>query len=255
MTRLFVYPYNNFSGGAKALARALNARIIRVHNSRYRHRNTNLVINWGSTKCPYPCLNDPVAVKIASNKLLSYAKFKEANIPHPEWTTNATEALRWIREGTRKVCGFARQTLNGHSGQGIVPFYHATEYGVEGDVFPRGLVYTKYIPKKKEFRVHVFKGEVIDVQQKRKRTDFDGERSSEIRSYDNGWVYCRDSIDEPDDIRQLAISACEAFGLDFGACDIIWNQQANKSYMLEINTAPGIEGTTVSRYVEAINNI
>ena len=43
-----------------------------------------------------------------------------------------------------------------------------------------------------------------------------------------------------------------AVGLKIGAVDIIWNELENKCYVLEINTAPGLEGTTLVKYTEAI---
>jgi D-alanine-D-alanine ligase-like ATP-grasp enzyme len=36
--------------------------------------------------------------------------------------------------------------------------------------------------------------------------------------------------------------------LDFGAVDIIYNAKRNECYVLEVNTAPGLEGTTVEKY-------
>ena len=39
--------------------------------------------------------------------------------------------------------------------------------------------------------------------------------------------------------------------LDFGAVDLIWNEHENKCYVLEVNSAPGIEGTTLQQYVTA----
>lgn len=47
---------------------------------------------------------------------------------------------------------------------------------------------------------------------------------------------------------KLAVKAC---GLDFGAVDIIWNNHYQKAYVLEINTAPGLEGSSVDNYRKA----
>ena len=46
--------------------------------------------------------------------------------------------------------------------------------------------------------------------------------------------------------------AIKVLGLDFGAVDIIYNKQEDKWYVLEVNTAPGIYGTTLDKYVNAI---
>ena len=72
-----------------------------------------------------------------------------------------------------------------------------------------------------------------------------------IRNIHTGWVYCRDNyIPDPTSI-QLAIDAVQAVGLDFGAVDLIYNQHYNQFYILEVNTAPGLEGTTLINYVNA----
>lgn len=137
-----------------------------------------------------------------------------------------------------------RRKLNGHSGAGIV-----VAARVE-DIVDAPL-YTQYVKKAKEFRVHVAFGQVIDVQAKRKRIDFSGEVNFAVRNHDNGWVYCRENIEEPADLRDQALRSISALGLDFGAVDIIYNQHYNKCYVLEVNTAPGLEGTSVTKYTEA----
>ena len=58
-----------------------------------------------------------------------------------------------------------------------------------------------------------------------------------------------------DGIIEQSIAAVQHVGLDFGAVDIIYNQREDSSYVLEINTAPGLMGTTGERYAEAFGNI
>ena len=112
-------------------------------------------------------------------------------------------------------------------------------------------LYTQYKPKKHEYRVHVMNEEVIDVQKKALRRGSEG-NNFQIRTHDNGYIYMRNAIRVPEDAKTYAIQAVDACGLDFGAVDIIWNERENKSYVLEINTAPGLEGTTVEKYAETI---
>ena len=82
---------------------------------------------------------------------------------------------------------------------------------------------------------------------------------TKIRNHKNGWVYAREGITIPDDLEQQAFNTMQALGLKFGAVDLIWNEHENKSYVLEVNTAPGLVGTTLSKYVDAfvkdINNV
>ncbi|HEY6020587.1 MAG TPA: hypothetical protein VIY48_12065, partial [Candidatus Paceibacterota bacterium] len=140
----------------------------------------------------------------------------------------------------------ARKVLTGFGGAGIV--LHDPGTDLSNDNSP---LYVRYKKKKHEYLVHVLNGQVIDCTWKRKRADFEGEHNTKIRNLAGGWVYCRDEIEIPQDLYEQAIKAVNALGLDFGAVDIIWNKKENKSYVLEVNTAPGLTGTTLQRYSEA----
>lgn len=217
----------------------------------YRNRYDDLVINWGSSHIPAwanedsHILNCPLRVGVAGNKLLTFQSLATTpDVNLPEWTVDNDLAADWFDGGVIVV---ARETLIGHSGAGIVLY----DPSVLEDFDAEYPLYTKYIKKAGEYRVHVAFGKVIDVQQKRKRTDFDGTVNTQIRSHQNGWVYCRENIVEPTELRTQAILAVETLGLDFGAVDIIYNRHHNKCYVLEVNTAPGLEGATLVSYTNA----
>ena len=53
-----------------------------------------------------------------------------------------------------------------------------------------------------------------------------------------------------DHVRAQSVAAVRSLGLDFGAVDVVERQ--NKAYVLEVNTAPGLVGTTLEKYVDAI---
>ncbi len=99
----------------------------------------------------------------------------------------------------------------------------------------------QYLIKRKEYRVHSFRGEVIRVQQKRRKRGV--EQNDTIRSLGNGWVFCKirpnDWCTLPDGLLDLGSRAVSALGLDFGAADIIQDKHG-KLYVLEVNTAPGL---------------
>lgn len=256
VSRAVILPYKLGSQSAKKLAQhltrllGLKVRRVKHEGGKYRPRLRSLLVNYGSGSVPsrWPSggtwLNNPTHTVAAGNKLTALRKFKDAGLSCPEFTTDQAVAAGWIRDGAVVVC---RTLLNAHSGRGIVlsdlehPLVNAP-------------LYVKYKKKRKEFRVHVFQGAVIDVAEKRKRRvevrppTFDGY----IRNLVNGWVFCRDNVIRPPDMDRLAIESCCALGLDFGAVDVIWNERDNKCYVLEVNTAPGLEGTTLSNYANAI---
>ena len=180
---------------------------------------------------------------LANNKLKSFQIFKEANLPTVEWTTDVDIAKTW-------PLVVARATLTGHSGQGITMWNPSNK----NEPIPIAPLYTKYVKKTYECRIHVFNGEVIDAQIKRKLKEYDGEVDTNIRNHTTGWVYCRDNFEVPEEAKLLSLQAIKALHLDFGAVDLIYNQHYNQFYLLEVNTAPGLEGTTLTNYIKAIKN-
>jgi glutathione synthase/RimK-type ligase-like ATP-grasp enzyme len=133
----------------------------------------------------------------------------------------------------------------GHSGRGIVICN-------DGDRLVYAPLYTLHTKHKHEYRVHVFKDQVLDVQMKRKRNG--SLRGSGIRNYSNGWVYARAEIAPSEELLLSSIQAVKLLGLDFGAVDIGHRLIDNKFFVFEVNTAPGLEGTTLDKYQKAIYN-
>lgn len=64
------------------------------------------------------------------------------------------------------------------------------------------------------------------------------------------WIFENQGLKIPDSAKELAIGVVGAVGLDFGAVDIVLHNNVPK--VLEINSAPGMEGTTLERYFDAI---
>jgi glutathione synthase/RimK-type ligase-like ATP-grasp enzyme len=192
--------------------------------------------------------NSFAAVATASNKLSTFRALENVDgVRIPVFSTDGDVAKGWLRDGIVVVC---RTKLSGHSGDGIAL---VDPHDSEDKTVPEAPLYVQYVKKQKEFRVHVAFGEVIDVQEKRKRRDLPEEFTTnfQVRNHQTGWVYCREEIIEPIELRSMALSAVLVLGLDFGAVDIIWNEKRNECYVLEVNTAPGLEGTTVEKYAEA----
>lgn len=102
----------------------------------------------------------------------------------------------------------------------------------------------------KEFRIHSFKGKSIRAGEKVPREGFNNP-SPWIRSFGGGWRIKYDEFKSKESMRNLAAAAVEALGLDFGAVDI--GRTADKRLVvLEVNRAAGLEGGTVTAYVNAI---
>lgn len=247
MNNVFVYPYGP-SESATLLATALGVRKIRRTNSRFNPRN-KIVINWGChgnvpSDATTRIINKPQFVRLAANKLdfFQYLTSLESRLERSdhllEWCTTQEEAAQWIRDGHKVVC---RTIVNGHEGAGIV--IADTE-----DQLVYAPLYTKYLKKKAEYRVHWMNGSVIDIQRKAKRT---GVAHHPVRNTANGYVFSRNNVGV---VPQVVIDAVDdvmqATGLDFGGVDVIYNRYHDQAKVVEVNTAPGIEGTTVQKYKE-----
>lgn len=260
--RVRIYPYKLASSSARRLSRHFNGLSVRPDGN-YRPRRGDVIINWGNGRVPdwnynnVIMINPPDKVARAGNKLLAF-NMMEGTTPIVSHATNPVNARAWLQEGHKVV---VRHTLRGHSGEGIELLT-----GAETPV-PLAPLYTKYIKKNREYRVHVFRydykngyplseGEphysVVDVQQKLKRQDTPTEEVNyQIRNHHTGWIYARQDIDIPVCIIEAAKAAVRALELDFGAVDIIYNERYNTCYVLEVNTAPGLSGdTTFNTYVD-----
>lgn len=252
--RPIIYPYKMGSKGARALSRALRQyRCKRVRpDGRYRPYCNHLIINWGNPNIeqwPYNTLptwiNNPLVVTRASNKLSAYRIMDGQGVSIPPFTTSSQTALGWLRDGNIVL---ARTLLRANGGRGIYILEN------EGDIIHAPL-YTMYMKKKHEYRVHVFNGEVLDIQHKRKRRGDDG-TNFKIRNHAGGWVFARGDIVNPHpDVISQSLAAVEALGLDFGAVDVGWNEHNQLATVYEVNCAPGIEGTTLAKYTRAIINL
>lgn len=267
-----IEPYKAGSKAAKALSLATG--VLRATRKQVqKHGTFRTLINWGNSERRFEnatYINDPAAVALAADKASTAERFAERGIAQPEYTTSQSTAKDWYNAGH---CVVARTLTRASGGRGIVlcipdDVDACTERANTRDNGPlasdgptdcrrtgvvRAPFYTKYLKKADEYRIHVFDGEVIDVQQKRKRQEVPNEDVDyQIRNLDGGWVYCRTDVECPDSCLSLAIGAVAALGLDFGAADIGYNRHKDSCFVFEVNTAPGLEGSTLDSYRAAL---
>jgi len=244
--KLRIIPYKMSSSSAKNLAKRLTEKLgYKVWRSGPK-AGAYINLCWGYSKpvTEYDLerfINFPPIVAAVRDKALAFKQLEIAGVSHVPYTTAKEVAEDWLKKGktvlARSVCG--------QGGSGI------KVWESDSGPLPEAPLYTQYVKKKQEFRVHVYMGDVICVQEKRKRKN-EPVGNKLIRSHRHGWIFCLQDINEPDGLRVLGVDAVRACGLDFGAVDIIYNEHYNKLYVLEINSAPGLEGTTLEAYANAI---
>lgn len=249
--RIRVLPYRQGSQGAQALADALNGRVLRLQGSRFRKRPRDIIINWGNTNPLHECEfnGNGEVLRSCSNKLEFFRRLDGTGLT-PTFYTRRGDIPD---DAFPIVC---RTVLAGHSGDGIV-IADNREQLVDAPL------YVQYKKKQSEFRIHVGlhpDSEIETIIGSVRKVRREGVEPTDwrVRNHANGFVFQRNGIEEAQGYRESVEAARQTFlaieGLTFGAVDVIYNERERRAYVLEINTAPGLEGTTVDDYVRFFRN-
>jgi biotin carboxylase len=236
------------SVGARAVVNKLNelgaiAKKVATWNPRL---NRSLLVGWGSD-VPGVDLNKPDAIRRARDKLNTFNALKQAEVPIPLYAETKAEAEAKRKRGDMWLA----RTRGGTGGSGI-------KVVRDGEPMPNAQLYVRYTPKQREFRTHVFRGQVIHWQEKKKRNGVTQDNNQKlIRSHDNGWVFCENNLDISDTLRAklaaVSARALTALGLDFAAFDLILSKDGRNVIVLEANTRPGVESNaTATAYANAL---
>src|SRR5512139_3529415 len=160
--KLKIVPYKMGSKSARLLAEKLTERLgYKVWRGRPKVKRINLC--WGYHKAVDEFdlerfINHPDLANVARDKRQTFWHLSNKKVSHVPYTEAKEEAAGWLTKGKTVLA----RTATGQAGSGITVVQ-------PGQELPAASLYTQYVKKKKEFRVHVFKGKVIQVQEKRKR--------------------------------------------------------------------------------------
>lgn len=266
---------HNQGEGARNLAEALGCKLAK-NDSTAKMPRKELLINFGcSAGNPVfmraihqdsRVINHPRSVEAASSKLRSFRSFEnfqrntglEQFYPN-FWTDKERAAYACAVDGKTIVARTLDRAAQGRGIEVFTPeFFNENRAGL-----PDAPVYTEAVNKGREYRVHCgFIGNafvVIDITRKIRRPDLADEDRPFIWNHDNGFIFVRDGVSGdtiPNSLTATARKALTALQLDFGAVDIVVPRRGSRparlmpTFALEVNTAPGMEGTTVERYAE-----
>lgn len=151
--------------------------------------------------------------------------------------------------------------------------------------------FQNYIDVRDEYRLHIVNGELIYAVKKKERSnlaaahveqqsdkigrmaekqgktldkdtleyalDYQGKKiagaDNIVRSNTRGWKFSNVKLENiPKALVDEALKSVKALGLDFGAVDCVMDAEKNP-WIIEVNTGPGLEGTSFTKYVEAFN--
>jgi len=267
MKKLIVYPYKMGSVSATLLAKALGTKKV-YPDGNYKLKAEHIIINWGNTNIPNwfnsklynekRILNHPEKVAIFADKIKTF-RFTE-ELHKAEIYKHFLKGIEGVPPACLEEFNFpiyCRTKTKSHSGNGIVIANNIEEV-------VKAPLYIEGIKLHKEYRLHFFKYnnkiELFHIQQKRKMTT---ERLKEenielnrlIRSRQNGWIYSIENIDPINETTLLETKIlARIIPLNFFAMDININKEGFW-HLIEVNTAPGLEGTTLNKYVEQFTRL
>lgn len=178
------------------------------------------------------------------DKLTQYKFFEKELLNFASFTESKDEAKKWIKQGKSVLC---RVLLQGQEGHGIIIADKIKEL-VDAPV------YVEYKEKTIEYRVNLYKGEFVNHREKRRKIGFEEPEDGDdrIRNINNGYVYCLPRFNLPNKILLTAIRAAWVTDSDIVGVDIAYNRHTNEHFIIEVNSAPALEGTTVDGYVNEI---
>ena len=254
---LYIRPYKKGSASARLLRQALQIRTLTAKTAL---GEGDIVLNWGGmddmpdnfNNDTMYSINNPEAIRRAVSKVETLRAIGRNN-----FFTNRENLISWIENKGGMPAGmviYCRTLTRASKGRGIVVAKTVEEI-VDAPL------YAYAYPCKREYRVHLFAGRTVDLVAKVRIIDknhpkYKATPDPHIRNSETGYVFARNSVKIPNSVREnLEYHSREAvnnLGLTFGAVDIV--RDVNDNYtVLEVNTAPGIMGSALAAYVDAIN--
>lgn len=235
-------------------------------------------------------INDPLKIKNAANKLASLKLLDKAGVPVPKFS-EASSIKKDMASGKMKFPVIGRKKRH-QGGRGF--WLCVQDVDVDNALSEGAEYFIQHIPNKTEYRIHVFGRDVIVAQKKvhqgnpqrnwindqieqmkKKAEKSDSVMPNEsatkaalklmlekrqveipdplIRSNHRGWKLSTiTKVNTP--TKTNAVKAVKGLGLDFGAVDCIVGDDGN-SYILEVNTGPGLTEGTLGKYLDAFKKI
>jgi glutathione synthase/RimK-type ligase-like ATP-grasp enzyme len=135
----------------------------------------------------------------------------------------------------------ARTIISGSQGKGIV-LLDPRKDGYELFNNTTAKLYTKFVKSTSEWRVHAFAtGETLCAKKALREGQHEDE--TPIRNHGDKYTFKYKDLNVRDGhpIRVVSVAAVRALGLDFGACDVLYDTETGVASVVEVNTAPGLD--------------
>lgn len=232
-----------YSSVGKESALALTERIqslgapVKAHpqdDGDFSKERGDLCVNWGATASRFGTKARWLNKGAFFNKLEHLRLFHNAGVPVPEVRMERPADGKW----------YARR-LEHRDGNDLL----------QGLV--RGDYYVRHVDTTREFRAHVFRGEVLRASLKVRSDRFlePGESANDVIRTGNGWVFSeRNYRSDVPTLCRASARAVETLGYDFGGVDV-GEQPDGSPIVFEVNSAPWLGGEMQRSYAERIIQI
>lgn len=222
-----------------------------------------IIVNWGLRQPTkefagggllrkLPEINPRLALHTMTDKLRFFRHVGHDSGLVPEWTDSSDVAKQWDGDVVVRL----KTAASGGEGLSI----YTVDDRRNGKPLIAAPLYTRYVKKADEYRCHIFRDEDGDFsiglsQRKAAKRNEAGElivKDWRVRNLENGFVFAKnDGHVLPAAVVQCCTDLMSRYfaELDFVALDVIYNKHDDKAYVLEGNTAPGLDGTTVDVYL------
>lgn len=266
--RIYVFPWDQLSEGATAVAAALNCQKLLRERSRYGPQHGDVLVNWGASdidkwmyqrvdpeKDKITVLNRDVSVTIDKRIFFDRCEGMYAvpkAITFKKGASRLDMARSMIEKGVLSYPVLCRVKVKGKDGEGIVIAKSAKEL-VDAPL------YVQLEEKSAEYRVHVGRNRdgstsIIGVQQKFLPNGVKAE-DRVLRTTSSGcyfvWTKDGEPVKVPDQVSLAAMNVFDRFPeLTFGGLDVIYDKARDRAFVVEINSAPEMTEKSANLYAE-----
>lgn len=199
------------------------------------NRGTHGDINWGRA---YTEAKLNAQTFYSTNKRLMRERFRDNEVPMPRLIYPHSQDL-W---DTGKVVGRPDRHTKGRGLWIVDTSTDSTDDFARAERGTRRKAgathWMEWIDAPREYRVHIFLGKSVRISEKA-YTDPDNKRA--------GYTTAKPQHNV-DHVRDAAKKAVAAVGLDFGAVDVLADD--DECWVLEVNSAPGLGGSMPRLYVD-----
>lgn len=141
-----------------------------------------------------------------------------------------------------------RSTLTGYGGEGI---YMVKNEDDLRKIYRNGYWWTKFVPMQSEFRVHIANGNIVKLFKKILKEDHTEDMP--IRNLKSCHFSLQNTEDKYSKLKELVTEISKIFGNKyFMALDVGWNTERKEYFIIEGNSAPGLNELTAEIYAKNI---